>query len=217
MKAIKIALVDDHQLFREGIKSIFDKTPEIVLLFEASSGLDLFDNLKNNIPDVILLDLEMEGMNGIDATIKLNEEYPEIKIIILSMHKEARMVSYLMEIGASGYLLKDTKAKELKNAIEKVHHFNYYFNSEISAALLKRLRENDRTVPDISNPTDLTRREIDVLKLIAKELTTAEIAHELNLGVRTIEGYRKNMLSKMGAKNTAGLIIKAIQQELISV
>ncbi len=119
-ETIKLGLVDDHNLFREGIKSLLDKISGVTLVLEAVNGKDLFTKLKNDVPNVILLDLEMEEMNGVDATLKLQEEYPNVKVIILTMHKEERMISYLMEIGANGYLLKDTTREELEEAIKTV-------------------------------------------------------------------------------------------------
>lgn len=214
---IQLGLVDDHNLFREGIKSLLDKISEVNLVLEAVNGKDLFTKLKNDVPDVILLDLEMEEMNGVDATLKLQEEYPDVKILILTMHKEERMISYLMEIGANGYLLKDTTREELEEAIKTVHKKGFYFNQFVSQALLKGLKNKSGKPLTIGKDYHLTAREIEVLELIAKEFTTAEMADELFLSVRTIEGHRKNLISKLGVKNTAGLLIKAIKEKLIVI
>jgi len=214
---IQLGLVDDHNLFREGIKSLLDKISEVNLVLEAVNGKDLFTKLKNDVPDVILLDLEMEEMNGVDATLKLQEEYPDVKILILTMHKEERMISYLMEIGANGYLLKDTTREELEEAIKTVHKKGFYFNQFVSQALLKGLKNKSGKPLTIGKDYHLTAREIEVLELIAKEYTTAEMADELFLSVRTIEGHRKNLISKLGVKNTAGLLIKAIKEKLIVI
>ena len=217
MKTIKLGLVDDHNLFREGIKSLLDKIPRIELVLEAVSGEDLLTKLINIHPDVILLDLEMGDINGIDITLKLQELYPEIRVIILTMHKEERMISYLMEIGANGYLLKDTNGKELEEAIKSVYEKEFYFNSLVSEALLNGCKNKSNKLPIIGKNYKLTTRELEVLELIAKELTTVEIADKLFLSVRTIEGHRKNLTSKLGAKNTAGLILKAIKDKIITI
>ncbi len=214
---IQLGLVDDHNLFREGIKSLLDKISDVNLVLEAVNGKDLFTKLKNDVPDVILLDLEMEEMNGVDATLKLQEEYPEVKILILTMHKEERMISYLMEIGANGYLLKDTTREELEEAIKTVYKKGFYFNEFVSQALLKGLKNKSGKPLTIGKDYHLTAREIEVLELIAKEYTTAEMAEKLFLSVRTIEGHRKNLISKLGVKNTAGLLIKAIKEKLIVI
>lgn len=217
MEIIKIGLVDDHTLFREGIKSLLVNVPNIELVLEACSGKELFIELRHNQPHVLLLDLDMEHGNGMDATLLLSKEFPAIKIIILTMHKEDRMISYMMEIGAHGYLLKDTNQAELSEAIEKVYQQGFYFNPRIAEAMLKGLKNKSKTTPSLGIGPNLTNREKDVLQLIAQEFTTAEIANKLFLSDRTIEGYRKNLLMKMGVKNTAGLILKAIREGLLQV
>ena len=216
-KNIQLGLVDDHNLFREGIKSLLDKISNVTLVLEAVNGKDMFTKLKNDVPDVILLDLEMEEMNGVDATLKLQEEYPEIKVLILTMHKEERMISYLMEIGANGYLLKDTTREELEEAIKTVVKNGFYFNEFVSQALLKGLKNKSGRPLTIGKDYHLTARELEVLELIAEECTTAEIAEKLFLSTRTIEGHRKNLISKLGVKNIAGLVIKAIKEKLIVI
>ncbi|GAA4276025.1 response regulator transcription factor [Aquimarina mytili] len=217
METIKLGLIDDHNLFREGIKSLLNKMPNISLVLEAVSGKDLLTKLNTEVPDVILLDLEMEDMNGVDTTLKLQEMYPDLKIIILTMHKEERMISYLMEIGANGYLLKDTNQVELEEAIRAVYDKGFYFNPFVSEALLKGLKHKVAKPPVIGKNYHLTSRELEVLELVTQELTTAEIAEKLFLSVRTIEGHRKNLMDKLGVKNTAGLIIKAVKEKIISV
>ncbi|WP_109298808.1 response regulator transcription factor [Aquimarina sp. AU474] len=217
METIKLGLVDDHHLFREGIKSILKKISDFSLVLEAVSGNDLLKKLNVITPDVILLDLEMEDMNGVDATLKLKEEYPDIKIIILTMHKEERMTSYLMEIGANGYLLKDTNQQELEEAIRSVCEKGIYFNPFVSEAVLKGLKNKSQKPPSIGKNYQLTSRELEVMELIAKEFTTGEIAEQLFLSTRTVEGHRKNLISKLGVKNTAGLIMKAVKDKIISV
>lgn len=159
----------------------------------------------------------MDDVNGIDITLILKEKFPSIKIIILTMHKEQRMVSYLMEIGAHGYLFKDTTRDELITAIEKVLTTGFYFNAYISEILLEQIKNKSKTIPVLKGNYHLTPRENEVLHLISKEYITSEIADKLHLSIRTIEGYRKNLLSKMGVKNSAGLIIKAIKLGLISI
>ncbi|UOB19121.1 response regulator transcription factor [Abyssalbus ytuae] len=218
MENIKLGLVDDHNLFREGVKLLLHRIPGIELVLEAVSGKDLLTQLQYTTPDVLLLDLEMEEMNGVDVTINIQELYPEIKIIILTMHKEQRMISYLMEIGANGYLLKDTNKEELEKAIRSVYEKGFYFNSFVSEALLKSLKNKvNNKPPKIGKEYHLTSRETEVLELIAREYTTSEIADHLFLSIRTVEGHRKNLISKLGVKNTAGLIMKAIKEKIISV
>ncbi|WP_438426019.1 response regulator transcription factor [Aquimarina macrocephali] len=217
METIKLGLIDDHNLFREGIKSLLKRMANITLVLEAVSGKDLLAQLNNVVPDVILLDLEMGEMNGVDTTLKLQELYPDLKIIILTMHTEERMISYLMEAGANGYLLKDTTQHELEIAIRSTYEKGFYFNSFVSEALLKGLKHKTSKPPAIRKDYHLTSRELEVLEGITQEFTTAEIAEQLFLSVRTIEGHRKNLMGKLGVKNTAGLVIKVVKEKIISV
>lgn len=212
---ITIGIVDDHTLFREGITSLVHKMPSISLAFDVDSAQGLFAQLSQMTPDVLLLDLELEGSDGIEITKRLKIEFPEVKIIILTMHKEARMIAYLMEIGANAYLLKDTDRQELEEAIIAVHTEGIYLNSLVSKVILKELKSKSTGVPSIGNRFGITPREMDILILIAEELTTAEMAERLFLSKRTVEGYRKTLLSKLGAKNSAGLMLKAIKENII--
>lgn len=217
MKTIKIGLVDDHNLFREGIKALLSSVKTIEMVLEAENGQDLFNRLETRVPDLVLLDLDMKEMNGIETTKRLSQDYPDMKIIILTMHKEERIIAYMMEIGAHGYLLKDTNQAELTEAIEKVYHHGFYFNPRMASAMLKGLKDKSKTEPKLGNSFDLTKREMEVLHFIAQELTTTEMAEKMFLSERTIEGYRKNLLDKMGVKNAAGLILKAIKEGILSV
>lgn len=216
MKAITLGLVDDHTLFREGVKSIISTMPAIELLFDVENRERLSIQLQQKLPDVLLLDLELNGDDGIEITKWLKKDYPVVKIIILTMHREERMISYLMEIGASAYLLKDTGKEELELAIVKAHEEGVYINFLVSKVILKELKQKKGGVPSIGNKFELTKRELTILKLISEELTTAEIAEKLFLSVRTIEGYRKNLLSKLGVKNSAGLVLKAVKENILS-
>lgn len=215
MKTIKLGFVDDHKLLREGVKSLISSMPAIELMFDVEGKEALSVQLKKNLPDVLLLDLELEDADGIEITKWLKTEYPTIKIIILTMHREERMISYLMEIGASAYLLKDTGKDELETAIIKSHEEGVYINSLVSKVILKELKEKKGGVPSIGQKYELTKRELTILKLISEELTTAEIAEQLFLSVRTIEGYRKTLLSKLGVKNSAGLVLKAVKENIL--
>lgn len=217
MDTIKLGLIDDHNLFREGIKSLLLKMSGISLVLEAVSGRDFLTKLSNIVPDVVLLDLEMEDINGVEVTQKIQELYPDLKIIILTMHKEERMISYLMELGANGYLLKDTNQQELEEAIRSTHQKGFYFNALVSEALLKGLKNKGAKPQIIGKNYQLTSRELEVLELITMEYTTTEIADKLFLSARTIEGHRKNLISKLGVKNTAGLIMKAVRDNIISI
>ncbi len=214
---IHVGLIDDHQLFREGIKSLLSQTPWISFVLEASSEREFFTQLKTTVPDIILLDLELGDSDGIEIIKKLKESYPDVKIIMLTMHGEDRMISYLMEIGANAYLPKDSSQSELEIALKTTFEEGNYLSPHVSKVLLKQVQQKEDTVPQLNNPYQLTKRELEVLRLISKEHTTPEIAEHFFLSTRTIEGYRKNLMSKLGVKNSAGLIMKAIKENIISI
>ncbi len=214
---IKLALVDDHTLFRQGIKLLLEDMDSVELIIEGSNGRELLDAMEDQMPDIILLDLEMPVLNGIETSKIIKEKYEDTGIIILTMYDDEQMIAHLMEIGANGYLLKDTTEEELHKAIHSVHDNQFYFNDFVSKALLSGVKAKRKPQPKIGNNIEVTRRESEVLQLICEELTTQEMADKLFLSPRTIEGHRQNLIEKFGVKNTAGLIIRAIKLGFISV
>jgi DNA-binding NarL/FixJ family response regulator len=216
MKNISVGIADDHRLFREGINMIVTEMREITLDIKASGGEDLLKQLQHavHIPDVILLDLEMEGLSGIDTLIKLRELKADLKVIILSMHTEPIMVSKLMKLGADGYLKKDAEKNELELAIRTVYEKGSYINEHVSNSLLLELRSPGKKT---SHSIEITSREKEVLTLICQECTTQEIGEKLFISDRTVEGHRKSLCAKLSVKNTAGLVKKAILLNLIEV
>ncbi len=218
-KVITVGIVDDHSLFREGVKLIIRDFEGIEATLEAENGRSLLMKLKNDIPDVVLLDLEMAVMDGVETIkeLKANPDYQELKVIILSMHKEERMIAYLMELGANGYLMKDSQPSDFELAIRTVCKDDYYFNDHVSQAMLSSLRNKTKNAPKIGADYHLTAREIEVLQLITQGFTTQEIGEKLFLSTRTIEGHRKNLISKMGVRNTASLVVKAVKEKLVDI
>lgn len=214
MHNIKVGLADDHNLFREGIRVIITGMQGITLCIEASGGTDLLAQLKETSVDIVLLDLEMKDLNGIDTLKILAKEYPDIKVIILSMHTEPRMISYMMESGAKGYVQKDARKEELEKVIRTVFEKGVYFDEQISNSLLAGLISKGKK-PSIG--IDLSAREREVLNLICQEYTTQEIGEKLFISDRTVEGHRKNLLVKLDVRNVAGLVKKAILMKLIDV
>lgn len=214
---IKVALADDHKLFREGIRFIIEQMDGLEVAFEVANGAELLEALSDNIPDVVLLDLDMPELDGIEVLKSLRPDRPDIKVIILSMHSDQKMVAHLMELGANGYLLKDTTHEELEKAIKSVEAEGHYFNEFVSQAMLKGLMNKTKTKPSLKTSVDLTPREMEVLELICQEFTAKEIADKLFISHRTAEGHRKNLIDKFGVKNTAGLVMKAIKEGIITV
>ena len=214
---IKIALADDHQLFREGIRFLLDQMDNKVLVLEASDGDELISKLEHTMPDVVLLDLEMPNKDGVETLQIIRSLYPNLGVIILTTHNDTKMMAYLMELGANSYLLKDSPSDVLSEAIEAVASESFYFTEEVSKAMLSGLRGGGRTKPTLKNNERLTQRELEVLELICQEFTAKEIADKLFLSHRTVEGHRKNLIDKMGVRNTAGLIVKAIKEGIVDI
>ncbi|MEO1449922.1 MAG: response regulator transcription factor [Bacteroidota bacterium] len=209
---MKIALVDDHVLFRKGMESMLEDIQGIEVVFHAGNGQELLEKLAYQPVDLILLDLEMPVMDGLTVLPLIREQGPEIKILIISMHQEDEFVAGVMERGANGYLLKDAEYEELEIALQSVQRNGFYFNDQISKAMLGRLVQKQQIIPSFAASEPLTEREVEVLELICRECTTAEIADRLCLSPRTIEGYRNRLLDKTGARNTAGLVVFAARQ-----
>ena len=218
---IKLALCDDQVLFLRGLKFLFQEFDNIDVIIEATGGKELLEKLKDNLPDVILMDVKMPEMDGVEATRLVKEQYPSIKIILLSMYDDERLIHHVIENGANGYLLKNEEPQVVKEAIESVMAKDFYFNDYVSRALMTGMQTRGRkkTTAELiaGTATKLSAREMEVLQLVCEEKTTAEIAKELFISVRTVEGHRKNLIDKTGVRNTAGLVIFAIKNNLATV
>lgn len=209
-----IAIVDDHILFRQGLLSLIKEFDELKVIFEASNGKELIEQLKLKQPDVILLDLAMPLMDGAEATSIIKQRYPEIKIIILTIHNEDGLIIDLIERGANGFLCKDSDIEIVVDAIYNVIENEHYFNDRISKTLMQKLSSTKKISP-FYKTSRLTDKETEIIKLICKELTNKEIADLLCLSSRTIEVYRSKILEKTGVKNTAGIVLYAIKNKLL--
>ncbi len=216
---VKVAIADDHVLFRKGLITILEMDDDIEVVLEVNNGKELVENLNQPLPEVILMDLKMPEMDGMEATKIIKEKHPEIKILILSMYDEEKFIIYCLELGANGYLLKNADPAEVTQAIRTVVAKDFYFNDHISTVMLKGLNQKSRPKgkPQWTNKIQLTNREKEVLELICHEYTTPEIGEKLFISHRTVEGHRKHLLEKTGAKNTAGLVVFALKHELIEM
>lgn len=218
MLPIKVAITDDQVLFRKGMASIINTFDGISIVLEADNGRVLLDTLASadTLPDVVLLDLSMPELNGIETTKILHAQYPSIKIIILSVYGEDRFVTHLMELGVNAYLFKNVEPEEVERAIKTVIEKDFYFNEAFLNAMKNRLSNKRQKILLTDNiPSTLTTREIEVLKLICKQKTAQEIGEQLFISVRTVDGHRNNLLEKTGARNSAGLVLFAIKHRLI--
>ncbi len=211
MKSLNIILVDDHELFRSGLKLLLSNFDMINNIYEASNGIKFLNELDKQNIDIVLMDISMPEMNGIEATIKALEKYPDLKIIALSMYGDEEYYYKMINAGVKGFLLKDSSITEVEVAIQTVFEGSNYFSPDI----LYKIVKNINTVKNKSNI--LSERENEVLYHICKGLSNQKIAETLNVSKRTIDKHRENILSKTQSKNTATLIMYAINNNLIKV
>jgi len=211
---INLVIADDHKIFRDGLKSIFDNQAEIDVVGEAANGAQVLDLLSKQSIDVILMDISMGESDGIGTTQIIKKKYPDIKVLILSMHNESGFIIKSMEAGASGYLLKNAGKEETIRAINTVFTGDTYYSNEVSEKILAHLTQKNN---NNKGSIHLTKREKEILKLIAEEYTNPEIAEQLFISIRTVDTHRRNLLEKIGAKNTVGLVKYAIKEGLLDL
>lgn len=218
MKQINLAIADDHKIFRNGLKATLEDCPDFKLMIEASNGKELIGQLATHTPDVILMDIKMPEMDGMQTTAYIHGHFKQIRVLALSMHNEDKYIVDMMKAGASGYLLKNAEPEEIIEAILTVHDKGFYFNEHLSVTLIKQLVGPGSYADSASQQqVDLNDREIEVLKLVCQEHSNQEIADKIFLSVRTVEGYRARLFEKTGSKNLVGLVIFAIKKGIISV
>jgi DNA-binding NarL/FixJ family response regulator len=213
--SIRLIIADDHQMFIDGIRSALSGNETIQVIATANNGRQLLDLLEQETADVLLLDINMPELNGIEAARAIRKKFPEIRIIMLSMYLEKQMIEELVRIGASGYILKNTGMKELEQAILTVAMGKTHFSGDVTLKMMGAQTTDTYTenmLPGKEETPGLTDREIEVLKLIAREHTTPEIAEKLFISAYTVETHRKNLIRKLNVKNIAGLVKYAVQQ-----
>jgi DNA-binding NarL/FixJ family response regulator len=215
MKKIKVIIADDHKMFRQGVTNILNDTGEVEVT-EAESGDELIEKLKTLKPDVILMDINMPGVNGIEATKIVKKKYPGIKVMAVSTSDEENYIIEMLKAGAMGYVLKNTGVDELLEAIKVVSRGDSYFCKEASNVILFQLDKikKGRTQKQETD-VPLTDREIEVLKYIAEGMTNKEIAEKLFISARTVDTHRRNLHQKLNIKNAAGLVNYAIKNKLL--
>lgn len=212
---INIAVVDDHILFRTGVISLLKDQDRIHVSLEASNGKELLLALEHHQPDIVLLDIQMPEMNGIQTTQALKELYPDIKIIILTMHNEEEFIYDLMSKGANGFIPKNKSVDTLLEAIDSVMNRGYYYNDQITEALIKGNNGHIKAMEHLTEAS-LTDREIEVVRLICAQKSNKEIAEILEISPRTVDTHKNNIFLKTGAKNVIGVALYAVQSKLIS-
>jgi two-component system response regulator DegU len=214
MNKIRLAIADDQLLFRRGLLSLLKDYEELEVIIEACNGKDLLEQLKGKSVDLVITDLEMPIMDGIEATENIKKKYPDTKILALTMHNEDSFVVHLIEKGVNGFLLKDYDIELIVDAIHSVMETGYYLNDRVSKAMVKALVRAKQIIPTFNN-AQLTKRELELIELLSKEFTTKEIADKLFVSKRTVEGHRERAMQKVGAKNVVGLIMYAVKHNLI--
>jgi DNA-binding NarL/FixJ family response regulator len=210
---IKVAIADDHALFRAGVKTAMAAKKDIEMIAEADNGMQLLNLLKHIEPDVILLDIQMPIMDGIATLPEIRKLYPDVKVIILSMHNDHSMISKLMEVGANSYLTKNSDSETIYQAIVTCFEQEFFFNDLTNKALLSGLRTK-KAEPSFDD-AQLSPKEIRVLKLMCEEKTTKEIADIVDISPRTVEAIRDKLKTKTGSKSMAGLVMYAVKNGLM--
>ncbi len=216
MSNYRIILADDHVMFRKGIKNILEKADTLEVIGEADDGLKLLELLKNVTPDMVIMDISMPNLRGLEATREIKVILPEVKVLILTMHKDKEYVYSAIAAGAEGYLLKEDADTELFAAIEKIRHKEPYVSSLLSGEMTHKLI-HDRQKGKLTSLADpLTIREREVLKLISEGQSNKDIADLLFISIRTVEHHRANIMKKLKIKQTASLVRYAIRKGYIS-
>ncbi|MGQ0739032.1 MAG: response regulator [Bacteroidota bacterium] len=209
-KKIQLLVADDHAILRDGIVSLLKTEPGFQVACTAGGGYEVLDLISKHAVDVCLLDINMPGLDGIETAKLIRQRKPEVKIIMLTTYNDREIISELVHIGVSGYLLKNSDKEELVEAIQKVTKGRHYFSEEVENIILEGLTEKKN-----AEIISLTERELEVVKLLANEYTNDKIAAELHISYRTVETHRKNIMQKTKTSNLAGLIKFAYSKGLI--
>ena len=211
---IKILIVDDHEIFRSGLKLLINRLKYGKVVAEATNGKEFLDLLELNIPDIVLMDIEMPVMNGIEATKKALEHYPSLKIIALTMFNDEEYVESMLDAGVKGFLLKSINKESLDKALQSVMQGKNYYSEELFQYFTKKVTQSDKhESPEIK----LTQREIEIVQLSLEGLNNKEIADKLFLSERTVVGHKSNLLSKTGCKSTIHLLAYVIKNKLVTI
>ena len=216
-KKIKLLLVDDHPIVLDGIKSHLCAQPDFEVVGDAANGQDALRKAKLTLPDVVLMDISMPHMNGLEAMTNLRKQVPNAKVLILTMHDSKEYIAQVVRSGARGYLLKDSAPAELVGAIKAVHAGEVYFSPSVSKVLIEEMADGNKRSLDAPAPPPLTDREREVLSLIAEGLLNKQIADRLGIGVRTIETHRERIMRKLDIHTVAGLTKYAIARGMTSM
>ncbi len=210
---IRIIIVDDHEIFRSGLRMVINRLGYAEVVAEAGNGLELLELLKTHETDLILMDIEMPIMNGIEATERVLEKFPNVKIIALTMYKDDAYIRSMIEAGVKGFLIKNIRKEVLDRAIQAVFHGKTYYSEELWDYFTKSIIKEEKPEDSLG----ITKREMEVLMLLSEGLNNKEIADRLFVSERTIVGHKTNLMSKTNTKNTVSLLAYAIRNGLIEI
>jgi len=210
-----VAIADDHKIFRKGVIISLRHYSNIKFVLEAENGQELLNGIEEAKPDVILMDLRMPVKDGIETTKFISQHYPDIAVLVLTMHEDERFVVHLMENGANGYLLKSTDPSEIKKAITAVVEKGYYLNNFVNRILIKKTQNKNRVVPSLKKEVEISDKEKEVIQYICLEYTSVEIGEKMGISARTVESIKERLMERFGLKNTAGLVFFAVKNYLI--
>lgn len=217
MNRIKIILADDHKIFLDGIKSLLAEIDDFEIVGTATSGEQLLELAEKVQADIVITDITMKGLNGIDATKLLTTANPQLRVMILSMHTNEEFVLNSVKAGADGYLPKDTSIEELIEAIKTIHNGGQYFSKNISEYFFRNYVNRFRHEQNVIDNEKLTQREIEILKLAATGLTNKEIADKLFISIKTVDTHKNHIMQKLKLKNSAEMVLFAIKNKLIEL
>lgn len=219
MNKIKIILVDDHQIVRDGIKSLLSDNSNIEIIGEAQSAYELFNLLKIQLPDIVLLDISLPTMSGIEVSKILSTEFPQIKKLMLSMYTSEDFIFNSLKAGINGYLPKNTTRDELLRAIDEIYNGNEYFSKSISDTILKSYVKSAKNGNNVSDNKlkNLTKREQEILLYVVEGMNNPSIAKKLNISIRTVETHKTSIMRKLNLNSTVDLVKFAIKHNIIEI
>lgn len=217
-KKFKLILVDDHKLFRDGLKFVINQMDNLEVIAEASNGNEFLEILEEKKPDLVLMDISMPELDGIQATKQATSKYPGIKILVISMFCDEEYYYQMIQAGVMGFVLKEFGKDELENAIHAVLNGESYFSQKLLRDIIMNLNSPGKSKKLQNDPdSNLTKRELEVLKYICEGSSNAQIAEKLFISIRTVEGHKSNLISKTGVKNTISLVMFALKNNLVEI
>ena len=216
-KIPNIIIADDHDMFKDALKSMIEMEGIASVESLASNGVELLEQLENHIPDIILMDIDMPKLNGIETTRKVKNKYPHVKVIVLSMFGEEKYYREMIEAGANGFVLKSSGKSELQKAIAEVYKGESYFSNELLLKIINKIGNAKSSLSVNKQTINFTDREAELMQYLCKGLSTTEIAEQLYLSAKTVENYRVKLLHKTACKNSIELVVYAIKHNIIEI